>query len=154
MFSKEEAKELTTLFWTSFGKYMNKHKPQYAKNIKWVNYKTGVKDIYFRLNADKNSASISIEIQHTDTAIRNLFFEQFEELKTVFKGIVGEWNWEKETFNTMGIPISKIYINHQQKVNIYMKDTWADCFKFFELNMVNLDEFWSEFNEIFKNLSD
>lgn len=154
MFSKEEAKELTTLFWTSFGKYMNKHKPQYAKNIKWVNYKTGVKDIFFRLNADKNSASVSIEIQHEDAFIRSLFFEQFEELQTLFKGIVGEWTWEKETFNNMGIPSSKIFINHQQKVNIYLKDTWADCFKFFELNMVKLDEFWSEFNEIFKNLSD
>lgn len=154
MFSKEEAKELTTLFWTSFGKYMNKHKPQYAKNIKWVNYKTGVKDIYFRLNADKNSASISIEIQHSDASIRNLFFEQFEELKTIFNYIVGDWIWDKEAFNNMGIPISKIYINHEKKVNIFIKDTWADCFKFFELNIVKVDEFWSEFNEIFKNLSD
>ncbi len=154
MFSKEEAKELTTLFWTSFGKYMQKHKPQYSKHTKWVNYKTGVKDIYFRLRADKKSAEIAIEIQHSDEAIRKLFYEQLTELKTVFTSIAGEWIWEEEIYNPQGIKISKIYLSHTQPINIYLKDTWADCFHFFEKHIVDLDEFWSDFNEIFKNLSD
>ena len=154
MFSKEEAKELTTLFWTSFGKYMQKHKPTYAKHIKWVNYRTGVKDIYFRLNADKNSASIAMEFQHQDESIRKLFYEQLTELKTVFTSIAGEWIWEEEYIVNNSQEISRIYINHDAKFNIYLKDTWAECFRFYEKHIVDLDEFWCDFNEIFKNLSD
>jgi len=41
MFSKEEARELKTLFWTSFGKYMGKHQSASGGKVKWVNYKTG-----------------------------------------------------------------------------------------------------------------
>lgn len=154
MFSKEEAKELTTLFWTSFGKYMQKHKPTFAKHVKWVNYKTGVKDIYFRLHADKKTASIAIELQHQDESIRKLYFEQFTELKTVFTATAGEWIWEEEYFGFKGNEISRIYLDHDIKFNIFIKDTWGECFQFFEKHIVNLDEFWCDFNEIFKNLSD
>ncbi|CAG5085026.1 DUF4268 domain-containing protein [Parvicella tangerina] len=152
MFSKEESKRLTKLFWTSFGKYMGKHQSSLGKNIKWVNYKTGLKDIYFRLKADSKTADISIEIQHKDDGIRELFYDQFLELKTIFTSMVGEWIWEKEVYNQHGQKISRIYIPIEGKVNIYIKDTWKECFEFFEQNIVPLDEFWSEFNEIFKQL--
>ncbi|MCB9189313.1 MAG: DUF4268 domain-containing protein [Flavobacteriales bacterium] len=152
MFSKEEAKELTKLFWTSFGKFMGKHQSFHGKHIKWVNYKTGVRDMYFRLRADSKKAEVAIEIQHKDDGIRELFYDQFLELKAVFKDMVGEWTWEKDIYNDQSILISKIYIECDRKVNVYDKNTWKDGFEFFEKNIVPLDEFWSEFCEIFKYL--
>lgn len=152
MFSKEEAKKLTKLFWTSFGKFMGKHPSHLGKNIKWVNYKTGVKDLYFRLRADSKKAEIAVELQHKDEGIRELFFDQFEELKTVFSSIVGEWDWEKDIYNDTGTKISKIHLTFPEKVNIYDKNTWQNCFIFFEQNMVALDEFWGEFSDLFKQL--
>lgn len=152
MFSKEEAKRLTKLFWTSYGKFMGKHQSYLGKNIKWVNYKTGIKDAYFRLRADSKRAEIAIELQHKDEGIRELFYEQFLELKAVFTSMVGEWIWEKDIYNEQGIKISKIYIPFEERVNIYDQNTWKECFEFFEKNIVALDEFWGEFNEIFKTL--
>lgn len=152
MFSKEESRRLTKLFWTSYGKFMGKHQSCHGKHIKWVNYKTGVKDVYFRLKADKKAAEITIDIQHKDDGIRELFFGQFLELKAVFTDMVGEWTWEKDIYNESGIQISKIYITYPDKINIYIQDTWGGCFHFFEENFVALDEFWAEFNDLFKQL--
>jgi len=155
MYTKEEAREITTLFWTSFGKYMQKHTSQFQFHNKWVNYKTGVKDVYFRLKIDKSSASVSIELQQKDDGIRELYFQQFEELKRVFTDIVGEWNWEPNVIyqTTLGnyLELSSISISIPE-VNLYNKDTWQKAFYFFEEHIVKLDEFWADFNEIFKQL--
>ena len=48
MYSKEHKREIKTLFYTSFGKYMSKNNASTGK-IKWLNYPTQVKDIYFRI---------------------------------------------------------------------------------------------------------
>jgi hypothetical protein len=155
MFTREEVKEINTLFWTSFGKYMQKHKSQFNFHNKWVNYKTGVKDVYFRLKIDKSCAEISIELQHKDSGIRELYFEQFLELKKIFDQQVGTWEWVEHelqqssegTYNELSAIRIKLF-----DVNLYQKDTWQQTFYFFEDYMVKLDEFWADFNELFKQL--
>lgn len=155
MYTKEEAREITTLFWTSFGKYMQKHKSQFQFHNKWVNYRTGVKDVYFRLKLDKSMAIVCIELQHKDQGIRELYFQQFEELKRVFTEIVGEWKWEFDelVYTPEGnyLALSKISIAIDG-VNLFNKETWQKTFQFFEEHMLKLDEFWADFNEIFKQL--
>lgn len=152
MYGKEEAKELKTLFWTSFGKYMRKHATEYGSKIHWVNYKTGVKDIYFRLKADKKTASISVDLQHGDPGIRELFFEQFLETRTVFHDLTGsEWNWQANYTDQYEKEMSRIYLEIEH-VNMYNKDTWESIFLFFEKYLLGLDEYWGEFKELFKQL--
>lgn len=149
MFSKEETRELKTLFWTAFGRYMGKHQSASGRKVKWANYKTGVSDIYIRLHCDNKSASISIDIQHKDQGIRELFLEQFLELKTVLHNELNEeWNWDQEAFTETGRPIIRIS-STRNGVNIYQKDDWKEIFEFFEPRMIALDTFWSEFSEIF-----
>jgi len=153
MFSKEETKELISLFWTSYGKYMNKHHSKYSKNIKWVNYRTNVKGVFLRLRATKKQAEICIELQHKNDDIRYLFYEQFMELKTVFTSAAGEWIWEKDIYNENEIQISKIYLQ-LDNVNIFNKNTWQDSFYFFEKHILAFDEFWADFSEVVKQLED
>lgn len=153
MFSKEEARELKTLFWTSFGKFMGKHRSASGRKVKWVNYKTGVRDLYFRLECDKKQASISIELQHRDEGIRDLFLDQFKELRRVLESELGEeWDWETEVWTPAGNAIYRIgTVRHD--VNVYRKDDWKEIFEFFEPRIVALDTFWSEFGELFVLLS-
>ena len=154
MYSKEEIKETKTLFYTSFGKYMNKNKSLEGKRIKWMNYPTRVKHIYTRLHVDKKSASLFIDLQHRDNEIRELFYEQFMELKTVFTSIMGDtWIWEKNALNDSGLKCSRISIVLVD-VNLFEKKTWPDIFNFFEENLVNFDQFWNEFKDLFKQLED
>jgi hypothetical protein len=107
-----------------------------------------------RLNVNNKIAAVYIDIQHKDEDIRSLFYDQFKELQPVFKAILGEeWNWERKSKNENGIHCSRIS-TVIENVNIFEKNTWHEIFEFFEKNLVNFDQFWNEFNEIFKQLDD
>ena len=77
MYSKQEASRLRQEFWTIFGQYMRPVLSADAEKINWINYKTGQKDILFRMNAENEKAGIRIELVHRDSGIRELYFEQF-----------------------------------------------------------------------------
>ncbi|RZL17844.1 MAG: DUF4268 domain-containing protein, partial [Pedobacter sp.] len=109
MYSKEEASKLRQQFWITFGKYMKPVPSAEGLPINWVNYKTGVKNVFFRMNAEQKQASISIDITHGDLATRKLFFEQFVAFKKIFSDVVNEdWNWELNAVNEYGVPLSQI----------------------------------------------
>lgn len=151
MYTKEEKKAIKTEFWTSFGVYMRKYTNQYGK-VHWVNYKTKIKDLYFRLEFTNDKACFAIELQHRDDGIRELFYEQFTELKVVLEENIGQaMIWEEVAFNQVGQPIGKIYLD-LENVNIYRKEDWQKVFVFFETRIVGLHEFWLDFKEIFINL--
>ena len=153
MFSKEEAKNLRVEFWTAFGVYMRQHTPLLSVKQKWVNYKTGVSGIYFRMDAGRRAASVAIEIQSNDSGINAIFFEQFEELKTYLEAESGaEWNWEKEAFDQQGKPMARIY-QTRDGLSLYNKQDWGDLFQFFESCIVPLDSVWADCSEVFKDLA-
>ena len=69
-----------------------------GEKTNWINYKTGEKDIYFRMNADNKKASIGIELTHKDEDIQALYFEQFQQLKKLLhNALQEEWNWQLHT---------------------------------------------------------
>ena len=151
MFTKEEKKNINTEFWNSFGIYMKKYNKKYGR-IRWVNYRTNIKDLYFRLNLTQQKAIFSIELQHKDDGIRELFYEQFLELKAVLNDSVnGELVWEEIKFNQFNHPVCCMH-SELENVSIYKKEDWLSVFQFFEKKMVGLHEFWLEFQEIFKQL--
>ena len=154
MFTREEKKAFNQLFWTSFGKYMQKQIPTSGRKLNWINYKTGVKDLYLRMNIDNKKAIFSLDFQHKDEGIRALFYEQFEELRRVFHETMNhEFVWEAETFNDQGVSISRVY-TEIIGVNKFKKDDWHMAFEFFEKHLVPFDEFWAEFKEIFITLQE
>ena len=151
MYSKEESKSLKKEFWTSFGVYMKKYNKLYHNKIRWVNYKTSCKDIYFRLDADKKGAYFSIDLQHREESMRALFYEQFTELKAVITDeFKSELIWE-EFYSTPYGDFSRIYCD-LHSVSIFNKNNWQEMFQFLEQNIVNAHDFWEDFGEIFKNL--
>ena len=152
MYSKEYKSEIKKLFYTSFGKYMSKNKSINDTKIKWLNYKTDIKDLYFKIDCNENYTKILIDIQHNDDEIRNLFFAQFLELEKLFIKTMGEkWIWESEYLNFYGQKSSQIS-KTLKKVNIYDKKTWVSSFKFLEKRFIKIDEFWLNFYEVFKAL--
>jgi hypothetical protein len=153
VFSKEEAKILRIEFWTAFGVYMRKHTSQLDQRQKWVNYKTGVKDIFFRMDAYGKGATFSIELHAVDAGIRALFFAQFEEFQQYLHASTeAEWTWEAEFVQDDGKAISRIYRNLTD-VSLYNKSDWGVIFAFFEACIVPLDSVWADCSEIFKDLA-
>jgi hypothetical protein len=152
MYSKQEAAKLKEEFWTAFGQYMAPVTSAEGEKINWINYKTGEKNIQFRMQADNKKASIAIEISHTDQGIQHLYFEQFLQLKKIFQSIMEEeWLWTQQVTNEHGKTISRIY-NEITGVSIFKKEDWPRLISFFKPRIISLDEFWSNVKYSFEAL--
>lgn len=152
MYSKQEATKLKQQFWTAFGQYLSPIPSAEGEHINWINYKTGEKDIYFRMKADNKTASIAIEITHKDEALQALYFEQFNQLKNIFQSTLKEsWIWLLHTNDDYGKTISRIYTSIE-KINIFNKEDWPQLISFFKQRIIALDEFWSSAKYAFEAL--
>ncbi|QCR25065.1 DUF4268 domain-containing protein [Pontibacter sp. SGAir0037] len=152
MYTREQASQLRQAFWTAFGQYIAPHPSAEGMKTNWLNYKTGFKNLYFRMVAEKKSASIGIEMTHPDAELQQLFFEQFEQLKALLHETLGEeWEWELHTTDDNGRTISRIY-KEIEKVNVFNKDDWPALISFFKPRIIALDEFWSDAKYSFEEL--
>jgi len=152
MYSRQEASQLKQEFWTAFGQYMTPVLNTEGEKINWINYKTGEKDIYFKMEADNKSASISIELTHKDASIRQIYFEQLAQLKNLLnEALQEEWNWLGQTHDENGKQISRIY-TELTDVNIFRKEDWPALISFFKPRIIALDEFWSSAKYSFEAL--
>jgi hypothetical protein len=143
MYSRQQASELRQAFWTAFGKYMQPILSAEGEKVNWVNYKTGEKNIYFRMNAGNRSSSIAIEITHHDIELQQLYFEQFVQLKTSLHNALNEeWNWQLHFNDENGKVISRIY-NELNNVSLFNQNDWPALISFFKPRIIALDEFWS-----------
>ena len=154
MYTREQASQLRQAFWTAFGQYIAPHPSADGYKINWANYRTGLKHVYFRMQADKKKASIAIEITHPDPDIQELFFEQFQELRNLLHEYVGEeWEWELHTTNSEGRIISRIY-KELPSVSVFNQNDWPDLISFFKPRIIALDDFWSGAKYSFDELRD
>ena len=76
MYSRAETTKIKKDFWTAFGLYMKPVPNAEGRRTNWQNYKTGIKDIYFRMKAERDFASIGIEITHNDLELQQLYYEK------------------------------------------------------------------------------
>lgn len=152
MYSKDEASRLRKEFWTTFGHYMVPQLSAEGLKTNWLNYKTGLKHVYFRLDADHKKGSVAIEITHSDLGVQELFFEQFLELKNLFKGYLKDnWLWELHYTDESGKTLSRIYIS-LTNVNVFNRNDWPALISFFKPRIIALDEFWSDAKYSFDSL--
>lgn len=152
MYSKDEASQLKQAFWTTFGQYISPQLSAEGLKVNWINYKTGIKHLYFKMEVDKRSASIAIEIAHPDAGIQELFFEQFKELKTMLRSSLQEdWGWQLHATNDQGKTTSRIF-KQIENVSIFNKNDWPALISFFKPRIIALDEFWSDAKYAFDSL--
>lgn len=152
MYTKQEASQLRQEFWTAFGMYMGPILSAEGEKINWVNYKTGEKNVYFRTQADGESASIAIEITHSDAEIQQIYYEHFKGLKKLLYSELGEeWTWKLHTTDENGKLISRIFAEIEH-VSIFNKNTWPQLISFFKPRLIALDAFWSSAKYSFYSL--
>ena len=144
MYSKAEVTQLRQAFWTAFGQYMAPVPSAEGDTTNWINYKTGVKNVYFRMRADQAHASIGIELTHPDAGTRELFWEQLLELKALLHETLGEeWTWEADATDAHSEPLSRIY-TELAPANLFSRDDWPRLISFFKPRLVALDAFWAD----------
>lgn len=152
MYTREEASKIKQEFWTVFGQYISPYKSIDGQKVNWINYKTGLKHVYFKMHADKKTANIGIVIAHPDEGIQELFYEQFLEFQMMLHDLLGEkWDWELHTQDEFSRTISKISIS-LNGVNIFNKKDWPELIAFLKPRLLLLDEFWYDVRDSFDAL--
>ena len=141
MYSKDEASKLKTQFWTSFGQYIKPVPGASGQPVNWINYKTGIRNIHFKMDADNTRAVIAIEISHPQEEQRLQYYNQFVSLKKVLASTT-EFNWQwNETLQTDHKIISSIS-QHLDDVNILNQSDWPTIISFLKPRIIALDAFW------------
>lgn len=119
--------------------------------INWINYKTGIKNLFFKTIAESKTACIMIEM--SDPNMRELMYEQMEELKSVLHATLNEeWDWQPEVHDEHGKVVSRIS-KSIDNVSVFRQEDWPELISFFKPRIIALDEFWSDAKysfEIFK----
>jgi hypothetical protein len=142
MYTKQEAQKQRQAFWTTFGQYMQPILSADGEKINWINYKTGIQGIHFKMDADTEQASIAIVFSSHDSDIRRSYYDQLLLLKSALTEATGEhWEWQPDIQDEYGKEITKVGIV-LDNVNILRKDDWPMIISFLKQRIVALDSFW------------
>ena len=144
MYTRAELSKIRTEFWITFGQYMKPVPNAQGRRINWPNYKTGVKDIYFRMRAERDYAAIAIELAHADLEMQELVLDQFGQLKKIFEECLQEeWSWKLHVANDLGQLTSKIECVLEE-VNVLNSEDWPRIVSFLKPRIIALDDFWDQ----------
>jgi hypothetical protein len=142
MFSKQEASQLRKEFWTSFGQYLSPIPSSEGEKINWINYKTGVKGLHFKMDANREKAFIGIVITQPDIQPHEKLFNHLLELKNILHSTLKEeWTWLPQVYEEEKI-ISKVY-TEKTGISILKKEDWPELISFLKPRIIALDEFWN-----------
>ncbi len=118
--------------------------------VNWQNYKTHVPQVFFRMKAERDFASIGIEINFKDLEMQELVFEQFQTFKKLLEGALGEeWQWSLHSTDDYGKVTSKIQ-KTLPNVNVMEQEDWSEIISFLKPRIIALDEFWSNVRPAFE----
>ena len=119
MYSKDQASQLKQAFWTTFGQYIAPQTSAQGLKTNWINYKTGIKHLHFKMQADQHSAFIAIELSDPDPGMQELIFEQFLAFRPILNDCLHEeWEWQLHVQDENYKTVSRI-IKTLPDVNIF-----------------------------------
>lgn len=148
MLSKEEFKNYKITFWNEFKAHMSKHRGNSGRRMNWLQYRTDLSDIYFRLETDKNAIRVCFDIQYKDEDIRSIIWEQMGELKQVLINEMGEEGiWNEHHFNSFLPDFCRIYWE-KEGLNYLRENDRQAIFDFFEDKLVRFDRFYDTYKDI------
>ncbi len=149
MYTREEASKVRAQFWTSFGQYMKPVPGSSGMPVNWINYKTGIKHIRFKMDADNKKAIIAIEIAHPKEEERINCYNQFLSLRKLMESTTGfAWEWN-ESLHTGHKVISSIS-QQLEAVKVLNQADWPAIISFLKPRIIALDAFWELVKEGFE----
>lgn len=152
MLSRQERKNLNKQFYTALGRMMQGSFSETGKRINWTNYRTGIRGVYVRMEADKRGVSFNIDVDHKDEDIREMLWAQFLELKNVLQDeMQRELIWHEQFQKEDSVMVSRIQITLEEG-SLYDKSTWPAMLGFLKDGLIRFDAFWATCFDIFKTL--
>jgi hypothetical protein len=135
MYTKQEASRLRQEFWTAFGQYMVLSLSTGGERVNWLNYKTGVRYLNFKMEAARDGASIAIVLSHPDRGQQQLYYTQLLQSKKILETFTGEgWQWD----------INGTVSSRLEGVNVFNREDWSAIISFLKPRLLALDAWWQE----------
>lgn len=109
----------------------------------WLNYKTGVRHIFIKIETPNRGATVALILTHPDELERRQVFAELLSLQPLFESVAGKgWLWEEQAYNANQQPISRItkQIDH---VSILNEQDWPALISFLKPALIELDAFWA-----------
>ena len=148
MYSKNEKSLIRKKFWTRFGQYMKPIPNANGERINWLNYKTGIKDIYIRMDADTGKTSIALELLQKDETLRLNNYAQVQLYRKLLElSLENKWKWEENYLDENGNKGSRV-IQTLNGVNIFNEEDWPAIISFLKPRLIALDGFWSQIKDL------
>ncbi|ULQ53733.1 DUF4268 domain-containing protein [Flavihumibacter fluvii] len=142
MFPKLPASLIRTRFFTAFGQYMAPVPSASGDPVNWMNYKTGVKPVFFRLETPNRGAEIGFLIQHPDQHLRFRLYNLFLDFQPQFEEMIGhDWTWSRQISSGEGQIVSRIY-DRIDNVSVLDHKDWPALISFFKPRLLAMDAFW------------
>ncbi len=145
MYSAQEASLVKQEFWTKLGQYLAPIPSASGKKINWINYKTGLKPIHFKMDALQKKAFVSVEI-YAEEALRTRLFERFKKFEKQFP--LG-YEWAPYCEDEQSRILSRIFME-KEKVSVFRKTDWPELIQFFKEQILLWDIFWQEHKDFFE----
>lgn len=150
MYTIKQISKQRKKFWTIFGQYMKPVPGATGEAVNWLNYKTGIRNIFFRLDADKQNAGVGIEIRHVTETGRLHYYNHFVALKKLMEHSTGyEWYWHAAVTDENGQTISRI-CQVLNKVSVLNEADWPAIINFLKPRIIALDSFWQTVKDGFE----
>ena len=150
MFTKEEASAHRQAFWTTLGQYVSPMPSAWGGKVNWINYKTGVKGIFFKMDADARQAWIAFVISTGDPQRDESLYRMLETFRDEFEATVpGTWEWEPDVTDAYGKNIYRV-VSTLQPSNMFIREQWPGIISFLKERLAGLDLFWASNREIFE----
>lgn len=150
MYSKDQVSQLKQAFWTTFGQYIAPQLSAEGLRVNWINYKTGLKHVFFKMQADGKSAYIAIEFNHADIGMQEFLYQQMQEFKKLLENqLQEEWDWQLHMQDEFGKTITRISTT-LPNVSIFKQEDWPALISFFKPRIIALDEFWIDVKDAFE----
>lgn len=152
MLSKEEQKQKNKDFWEGFKEFMRKTPSANGKRMNWLSYKTEVKDVYLRLEANNRGCGLHFDIQPKDDAIRAILWEQMGELKKVLSDeMPTSGDWHERFFDMNNHEISRISWTNDS-YNYFLEKDENEIYAYLKSHLLGFDRFYQEYKEILISL--
>jgi len=141
MYNRNELARIKQEFWTSFGRYMMPILSAGGEKINWINYKTGIKDIFFKMDVGISEAVIAIEFTGEEFQ-RKTNYEKFLSDRILFEATIpGNWKWIAE-YQDENRKLVSIIRSELKGVNITDKKDWPEIISFLKSGIIGLDNYW------------
>jgi len=153
MLTKDERRELRTAFWGNLAKRMDETSSASGRKVNWLNYPTGIRGLFVRMEFDEAGVRFCIDMQQRDLGVRELLYEQFEEFKKMLEtSLVDEVIWKKEHILADSKFVSSRIYTERSELKFINKDDWPEAWDFLQSQLIGFDEFWDTSRDVFIGL--